>query len=111
MVVRKNGVDVVGHSFEHVLLEFPSRTPVGLLHELGHSELTGAVPLVTSLCDALPAVNADKEIQLSFSGLHFGDVDMKEPDQVAFELLTLWFASFDIGQARYAVPLEASVPR
>ena len=67
-------------------------------HELAHSELAGAI-------------DADKEIKLSFSGLHFCDVDMKEPDRVALELLTLWFVPFDIGQARYAVPLEASVQR
>ncbi len=42
-VVRQDGVDLVRHGFEHVLEELPSRAPVGLFSELGHSELVGAV--------------------------------------------------------------------
>ena len=42
-VICENGVDLVRRGFEHVLKELPSRAPVGLFNELGHSELAGAV--------------------------------------------------------------------
>lgn len=42
-VICENSVDLVRHGFAHVLEELPSRAPVGLLHELGHSKLAGAV--------------------------------------------------------------------
>ena len=32
-------VNLVGHGFERVLQQFPSRLPVGFVDELGHSEL------------------------------------------------------------------------
>ncbi len=98
--IREKGVDLVGHSLEHRRENLPSGAPVSLVCELRHGELAGAV-------------DADKEIQLAFSGLHFGDVDMKEPDGVAIELLTLWFVAFDIGQARYAfaIGLEPMAPQ
>ena len=32
------------------------------------------------------AVNSDIEIELSFGGLHLGDVDVKVADRVSFEL-------------------------
>jgi hypothetical protein len=42
-VVRENGMDLIGHDFEHVLQELPSSAPVSFFDELGHSELAGAV--------------------------------------------------------------------
>jgi hypothetical protein len=93
-VVRQDGVDLVGHSLKHVLKEFPCGAPVSLVHQLANGERAGAV-------------NADKEREFAFSGLHFGNVDVKEPDRVAFELLTLWLVPFDIRQTRYAVALQA----
>ena len=97
-IIGENGMDLTGHGFEHIPEQLPSGAPVSLIDELRHGELAGAI-------------NADKEIELAFNGLHFGDVDMKEPDRVALELLPLWFVPFDIGQARYAVPPEAPVQR
>lgn len=95
-VVCENGVNLVRHRFEHVLKELPRRLPVCLLDELGHGELAGAV-------------NADKEMELPLGGLNLGDVDVEEPDRVAFELLALWFVPLDIRQAGYAMPLKTSV--
>jgi hypothetical protein len=42
-VVRENGIDLIGHGFEHVLQELPSSAPASFFYELGHSELGGAV--------------------------------------------------------------------
>ena len=42
-VVGENGVNLVGHGFEHVLQEFPGCLSVGLVDELGHGELARAV--------------------------------------------------------------------
>ncbi|GAA10487.1 hypothetical protein ATPR_3490 [Acetobacter tropicalis NBRC 101654] len=36
---------------------------------------------------------------LAFSGLDFGDVEVEEPDRVAFEEQTLRFVSFTVRQA------------
>lgn len=36
-------MDLVGHGLEHMLKEFPSALPVGLVDELGHGELACAV--------------------------------------------------------------------
>ena len=42
-IVSENGVDLIGHGFEHVLQEFPGCLSVGLVDELGHGELARAV--------------------------------------------------------------------
>ena len=51
-------------------------------------------------------VNACKEIELAVYRLNFRDIDMKEADGIALKLLALWLVSFDIRQARDAVPLK-----
>jgi hypothetical protein len=56
-------------------------------------------------------VDAGEEEELALGRLHFGDVDMKEPDGVAFELLPLRLVSLDIRQARYAMTLKAPMQR
>ena len=38
-------------------------------------------------------------MQLAFSGLDLGDVEVEEPDRVAFEALTLRFVPFTVRQA------------
>jgi hypothetical protein len=65
--VGKNRVNLTGHGLEHVLQELPGCFPVCLLDELAHGKLA-------------PAVNADEQVQLSFSGLNLGEVDMEEAD-------------------------------
>ncbi len=76
-------MDAIRHCFEQDLQELPGGLPVCLLDELGHGKLA---------C----AVNAHEYIELAFSGLDLGNVDMKEADGVALELLTLWFVTFHI---------------
>ncbi len=97
-IVGKNRVDLVGHSFEHVLEELPGRLSVGSCNELGNGEL------------GCP-VDADEEKELSLSSLHLGDVDVKEPDRVTLELLPSGLVSLDIRKARNAMTLKAPVQR
>ena len=60
-IVLENGVDLIGHSLEHVLKELPGRLSVSRCNELSDGELGGSV-------------NPHKEIELSFSRLHLGNV-------------------------------------
>ena len=64
-VIGKNGMNLVGHSFEHMLKELRGRLLIGPIDELGHGELAHAV-------------DPDEQIQLAFGSLHLGDVDIKE---------------------------------
>ena len=84
-VVGENGVNLIWHGFEHVLKELPSSASVSRFNELGDSELG---------C----AVDADEEVEFALGGLHFGDVDVEEPDRVALELLTLRLVPFNVRQ-------------
>jgi hypothetical protein len=68
----------MAHGLKHVLEKFLCGAPVSLIHGLGNGELAGSA-------------NARKEIELAFSGLRFANVDVKEPDRIAFEFLALRF--------------------
>jgi hypothetical protein len=94
----QNRVDLLGHGFEHVLKEFHGRLSVRSCNELGVGELGSAV-------------NTDEEKELALPRLHFGDVDVKEPDGVSLELLPLGFVSRDIRKARNAMTLQATMQR
>lgn len=85
-VVGQDCMDLVGHGFEHVLQELPGRLSVGRCNDLGNREL------------GCP-VNADEQGELSLIRLHFDDVDVKEADGVAFELLPLGLVALHIRQA------------
>ncbi len=89
-------VDLTGHGLEHVLEELPGSLSVSCCNELSDGELAAAV-------------DPDEEKELSLSGLHLGDVDVKEPDGVALELLPPGLVSLDIRQARNAMTLKAPV--
>ena len=97
-IIGENGVDLIGHGFEHVLKELPGRLSVGRRNELGDGELGSAV-------------DSHKEKELALGSLHLGNVDVEEADGVALELLALRLIAFDIRQARDIVPLQAPVQR
>jgi len=59
-----------------VLQELLSRLSVSRGNELGHSELCRPVDI-------------NEENELALGRLHFGNVDVKEPDGVTLELLPL----------------------
>ncbi len=52
------------------------------------------------------SVNSYKEIELTFSRLHLGNVDVEGPDGVALELLALGDVALDILKTGDAVPLQ-----
>ena len=73
-IVGQNGVDLIGHSLQYAMQELLSGFPVCLLEELGYGELA---------C----AINAYEQVELAFSSLNLGDVDIKVADRIAFEVL------------------------
>ncbi len=82
-VIGQDRVDPVRNGFEQVLQKLPSGPPVGLLDQLSDGELAGAV-------------DCHEEIELTFSGLHFGNIHVEEPDRVALEALTLGLVALDV---------------
>ena len=79
-------MDPVGHGVEEKHQELPSRLSVRLLDQLRHRELTASV-------------NGNKEIELALGCPKLGDVDVKEPDRVAFEPLLLRLVAIHLRQA------------
>nr|GLK21510.1 hypothetical protein GCM10017606_23370 [Microbacterium terregens] len=57
------------------------------------------------------AVDADKQVQFVFGGLHLGNIDVEEADRVALEALPLRLVAFDVWQAGDTMSLEAAVER
>jgi hypothetical protein len=68
----------------------------GSLVQLGIGELAGPI-------------DGNEEIELAFSRLHFGDVNVKVADRVALQGLFGTLVAFDIGQAENAVALQAAM--
>ncbi len=97
-IIGKNRVDLIGHSLKHVLQELPGGLSVSRCNELSDGKLGRSV-------------NAHKEIELTFSRLHLGDVDMEKPDGVAFELLALGLVTLDIRKTRDPIQLQAAMQR
>ena len=97
-IIGKNRVDLVGHGLEHVLKELPGCLSVSSCDELGNREL------------GCP-VDADEQVKLAFGRLHLCDVDVKEPNRIALDLLAPGLVALDIGQTRDTVPLKAPMQR
>jgi len=97
-IVRENGMDLIGHGFEHALQELPSGSPVSLFNKLGHGKLAGSV-------------DANKEIKLALGRLNLCNINVKEPDWIPLELLPPRLAPLDIRQARDAMSLQAPMQR
>ena len=57
------------------------------------------------------AIDGDKEIELAFGGLDFGDVDVKIADRIGLELLLGGLVAFDLRQPGDAVALQAAMQR
>lgn len=58
---------LIGLRFEHVLQELPGRLSVSRRNELSKGELGRLL-------------DAHKEIELAFSRVHLGDIDVEEPE-------------------------------
>ncbi len=68
-VVGGHGVDPVRHGSDERLEEGGCGDPRCALDQLSEGELAGAV-------------DGNEEVELSFGGVHLGDVDVKEADGV-----------------------------
>lgn len=76
--------------------------------ELGRDHLGG--PLVQfDIGELAGPIDGHEEIELAFSRLHLGDVDVDVADRVALELLLGWLVAFDVRQTRNAVALQATM--
>ena len=82
-IIGQNSVNLVWHGLEHMLEKLPSGAPVSLFNELGHGELTGSV-------------DSHEEVKLALSSLHLRNIDVEEPNRVAFEFLTPGLVPLDI---------------
>ena len=67
-----------------MLKELPGCLSVGFVHELGDGNLA---------C----SVYTNRDIELVFHHLNFGDIDMKEADGVSLKLLPLWAITLNVG--------------
>ena len=65
--------------------EFPCCLPIGFPDQACESKFS---------CQ----VDGNEEVQLAFSGLDLCDIEMKEPDRVAFETLSLGLVSLNVRQ-------------
>ncbi|WP_416349337.1 hypothetical protein [Pararhodobacter sp.] len=86
-------MDLVGHRSQHVLQKFPNRLPVGRVHKVCDSELSGPV-------------DSHEQIQLSCIGLNFRNVDVEEANGIALEALPFRLATVDLWQARNAMAMQ-----
>ena len=57
------------------------------------------------------SIDGHEEIELAFSRLHLGDVDVEVADRVALEFLPALLLAVDTWQARNVVALEQAVQR
>ena len=71
-VIGQNSVDPVRDDAQEMFEEFPGCLPISFPDELCDSEF------------ACP-IDGNEEVQLAFSGLDLCDIEMKEPNRVAFE--------------------------
>ena len=76
-------------------------------------EFLGCLPIgfPDQLCDSEFAcpVDGNEDVQLTFSGLDFGNIDVKKADGIAFEALASGLVSLDVRQPGYPVTLKAAM--
>ncbi len=97
-IVTQDRVDPAGHGFQQVLKEFPRRSPISLVDQLGDGELAGAV-------------DADEQVEFAFGSLYLGNIHVEEADRIALEALALRLIALDVRQTGDTVPLQAAVQR
>lgn len=95
-VIGQHGMDFVWHSHSQIAQEVPGNAPGCLLNQLDKGKFGRPI-------------NGYEKIKLAFGRMYLGNVNMEVSDWIAFELFLRLFVAFDIGQARNAVALKASV--
>jgi len=73
-VIGEDRVDLIGHSFQQVFKELPSRFPIGFFYQLRDREFAGSI-------------NGDKEVELAFVAPDLGNINVEVPNRVSLELL------------------------
>lgn len=102
VIVGQDGMNPVGHDTQKMFEKLPGCSSVGLVRELHHRKL------------ACPVYD-DEKMLLAFSGLDLGDVEVEEPDRVAFEALSVsdagWWPATHKGNHPEAVKHVDEKPR
>ncbi len=89
-------MDLVGHCFDEGCEEGRCGDAVGFVHQLDEGEFAGPV-------------DGNEEIELSFGGLHFGDVDVEEPDRIGLEFPLDRRRTFHLRQAADPMTLQTAM--
>ncbi len=97
-VIGEHSMDAIWDRFDKGLEEGDGGLHVGLLYQLNHGELRGAI-------------NGNEEVKLAFRSTHFGQIDMEETDRITVELLPLGLAAFHFRQPADAMPFQAAMQR
>jgi hypothetical protein len=95
-VLGEHGLDAVRNGFHERFEEGCGSLHIGLFHEFDHSELRGPV-------------DGHEQVELALGGSHLGQVDVKEADRIAIELLPSRLVALDVGQTSDAVTLQTPV--
>jgi len=95
-IVRQDRVDLVGHCLDESGEEGRGGDAVGLVHQPDEGELAGPV-------------DGNEEIELSFGGLHLGDVDVEEADGIGLEFLFGRSLPLHLGQTGNPVTLQTAM--
>ena len=95
-IVGENRVDLVGNRRDQSVEEDRGEDPSCLLDQSHEGELAGTI-------------NGYIEVELAFSGLDLGDVDVEIADRVSLELFLRRFATFDLRQSADTVTLKAAM--
>ncbi|BCI67451.1 hypothetical protein AAJCM20276_20750 [Acetobacter aceti] len=95
-IVRQNGMNPIRDDAQKRFEKLSGRSSVGFVHKLRLRKLA---------C----AVYGDEKTKLSFCCLDFGNIEVKEPDRIAFEALVLRFVAFNVRQTRNPVTLKTAM--
>ncbi|QBL95585.1 hypothetical protein KSAC_34060 (plasmid) [Komagataeibacter saccharivorans] len=79
-------MNLIRDDAQKIFEKFLGRSSVGFAHKLRYRKLSGTV-------------YAHEKVKLAFGNLDFGNIEVKEPDRIALEVLPFWLVSFDIRQA------------
>ena len=95
-IVGENRVDLVGNRRDQSFEEDRGGGPSCLLNQSHKGELAGTI-------------NGYIEVELAFSGLDLGDVDVEIADRIRLELFLRRFATLDLRQSADTVTLKAAM--
>ena len=95
-VVCENRVDLVGDGLDECFEKIGRRLPIGSVVQLGVDEFGRPI-------------DGHEEVELTFLGPHFGDVDVEIADGIGLELLLGRFVPFRLRQPADGVTLKTAM--